>query len=86
MSNNDYAIVKLSKPHKRLVLERINRAKARNFALLTYLDQKAHIGEIGLWLDEVEEAIRATDVKLSDLYSIVNRCELVGSDNYCWVE
>lgn len=86
MSRNDYADVRLSKEHKRLVLERLNRAKARNFALLTYLENRAHCGEIGLWLDDVEAAVKQTDAKLSDLYSLVNRCVLVDRDEFCWIE
>ena len=86
MSNNYYATVKLSKNHRKVILEKLNRARARNFALLTYLERNAHIKEIGLWLDEVDETIRATDIKLADLYSIVSACEVVDNDGYCWLD
>ena len=86
MSRNDYSTVKLTKGHRKVILEKLNRARARNFALLTYLEHKVHVREIGLWLDEVDEAIRATDAKLADLYSLVNSCELVGNDGFCWLD
>lgn len=71
----------LTKRHQKIILERLNRARARGWSLIKYLEDRCFIRKCGGYLSEVEKSLQELDSAISELFAMVQQAEIVKVDN-----